>query len=152
MKKGLLFIPLAVSILLTGCAEDLRYGEQINSQTIQDASHTQNEIIQNVVNNAQPILSILMNGEGNAFAKSQLETLLTNEMSHVQEGINKLESYRQPDFAEDRVNEGLQALVNYKSAILFLREAHKKGEDVSDEEKNLIMAINQLTAATYVKP
>ncbi|MBL4952142.1 hypothetical protein JK635_07945 [Neobacillus sp. YIM B02564] len=144
---------LAMSIsLLGGCSEQLRYGEQINSQNVIDTSRTQDEVVADILRNANPIMSILMNGETNTFSEAQLESMLTTEMERTQKAINKLEQYRQPDSLNRETKQTFQALVNYKSALLFLRERVKKGEPADAEVKQLVEAINILQSSHFVKP
>lgn len=150
MKKW--WFGIILLLFLTGCEENFRYGDQVNSQNMMDASRVQNEIINDTVRNANPILSLLMNGEANTFTRSQLEGLLTTEMERTQDALERLEKYRQPDHLEDEITQTFQALANYKSSLLFLREKIKTDADYAEEEKQFIAALNTLQSSHFVKP
>lgn len=147
----LLFLTLSF-VLLSGCTEDIRYGNQINSQNVMDASRTQNTIIDDIVLNAQPIFSMITNGEANTFTLSQLEGYLSQEMDRTQKAIQTLERYRQPNMVDQEVERTIMALSNYKSSLLFLREAVKKGQGHEEEMKQFITALNTLQSSRYIKP
>ncbi|MFE8700977.1 hypothetical protein ACFYKX_10145 [Cytobacillus sp. FJAT-54145] len=142
----------AASLLLGGCEDALRYGEQINSQNVLDASRQNDAIVADIVKNGNAIQALLFTSDANTFNRTKLDGLLTSEMDRTQEAILKLENYRQPDSLQDETLQTFNALVNYKSALMFLREKFKSGESYAEEEKQYIAALAELTAAHYSKP
>lgn len=151
-KRISVLLSVFLVLVLAGCGEELRYGDTINAQTTLDASRTQNAIVMDVLRNSNKIMSLLTQ-EPSVFSLSQLEAALTEEMERTQEAMNRLEKFRQPRHLEDEFGQTFQALSNYKSALLFLREAVREGRsDIEAEKAQLINAISTLQSAHYVQP
>lgn len=150
MRKWITAVILG-SLFLAGCGDHRGY-EQINTQTHIDAARTNDKIIVDILRNSNTIMSMVMNMDGNAFTKSKLEGLLDQEIDRTQQAINELVSHLAPDALNDEKKQTFEALVNYKSALFFLRDTIRSGQDSEQEMKQFIDAVNYLQSSFYVKP